>query len=289
MSLQKYRALVAAVETGSISRAAEQLGYTQSAVSRMIADLEDQWGMEVLSRGKGGVQLTSSGQQLLPVLRAIAADCAQLENTVRELHGMQTGTIRLGTFTTAADRWLPDLLRGFAQTYPNITFTLHNSESYDEIADWIRRGQVDCGFVRLPAANDLQTYFLKEDMLVAVLPVDHPLAGVPVFPVASLEGEPFIRLREDREIRSFLEHLPAPPQVRYEVTSDHSILSMVENGLGISIMHSLIADTDRYRVVWKQLSQPQYRQIAIATAKNTRLSTAVKTFVDYIRSASEDK
>lgn len=282
MSLPKYRALVTAVELGSISRAAERLGYTQSAVSRMIADLERDWGMEVLSRGKSGVQLTSGGQQLLPVLRAIVADRDQLEETVRELHGMQTGTIRLGTFTTAADRWLPDLLKGFAGLYPNITFTLHNSESYDEITEWIRRGQVDCGFVRLPAANDLTTHFLKEDMLVAVLPMEHPLAKSKVFPVEQLSGESIIKLQEDQEISDFLEHLPEPPNIRYVVSSDHTILSMVESGLGISVMHSLIADTDRYKVVWKQLSQPQYRQIAIATAKGARLSTAVKTFVDYI-------
>jgi len=289
LSLQKYKALVTAVELGSISRAAEQLGYTQSAVSRMIADLEKDWGMDVLNRGKNGVQLTSSGQQLLQVLRAIVADCDQLENTVRELHGMQTGTIRLGTFTTAADRWLPDLLKGFASAYPNITFTLHNSESYEEIAEWIRHGQVDCGFVRLPAANDLTTHFLKEDMLVAVLPVDHPMAKDQVYPVEQLSGESIIKLQEDQEISDFLEHLPEAPNIRYVVSSDHTILSMVESSLGISIMHSLIADTDRYRVVWKQLDHPQYRQIAIATSKNARLSIAVQTFVDYICKVSTER
>lgn len=287
MSLQKYQALVMTVELGSISRAAEQLGYTQSAVSRMIADLEQRWGVDLLRRGRSGVTLTTAGQQLLPVVRALVADSAELERTVSELHGMQTGVIQLGTFTTAADRWLPDLLKAFAESYPNITFKLHNSESYDEIEDWIRHGKVDCGLVRLPAANDLQASFLKQDMLVTVLPEAHPMAGAPVFPVERLKGEPFIRLQEDREISRFLEHLPAPPDVRYVVSSDHTILSMVENGLGISIMHSLIADTDRYRVVWKQLDQPQYRKIGVAVAKNARLTGIVRTFVDFARQRAE--
>ena len=65
MSLQKYTALLKTVELGSISRAAEEMGYTQSAVSRMIADLEDQWGLDLLRRSRAGVSLTSSGKRLL--------------------------------------------------------------------------------------------------------------------------------------------------------------------------------------------------------------------------------
>ena len=282
MSLQKYKALVTVVELGSISRAAEQLGYTQSAVSRMIVDLEDKWEMEILHRGKGGVQLTSAGQQLLPVLRAITEDCRLLEDTLAEMKGMQTGLLRLGTFTTVADRWLPDLLKAFAKEYPHIRFKLHNSDSYDEIQDWIRRGQVDCGFIRLPAPNDLQATLLKEDMLVVVLPVDHPLANEPLLSPRQLVGQPIIKLEKDREIDQFLDHLPEPPNVRYEVSSDHTVLSMVENGLGISIMHSLITDTERYRVVWKALKRPNMRQIGVAVSRNARLTTPVKTFVDFI-------
>ena len=282
MSLQKFKAFVATVELGSISRAAQQLGYTQSAVSRMIVDLETQWGMELLYRGKGGVQLTSAGQQLLPVLRTITDDHRLLENTVREMQGMQTGLLQLGTFTTAADRWIPDLLKAFAKEYPHIAFKLRNSESYDEIQEWIRQGQVDCGFVRLPAPNDLQAVLLKKDMLVAVLPEDHPLAGEDTISQEQLCGQSFIKLQKDREIEQFLEHLPKEPKIAYEVSSDHTVLSMVENGMGISIMHSLIADTDRYRVVWKVLEQPSVREIGVAVPKNARLTTPVKTFVDFI-------
>ena len=282
MSLQKYKALVTVVELGSISRAAEQLGYTQPAISRMIVDLENQWQMELLHRGKGGVQLTSSGQRLLPVLRAITEDCRMLEDTVREMQGMQTGMLRLGTFTTAADRWIPDLLKAFAKEYPNITFKLYNSESYEEIQQWIRHGQVDCGFVRLPAANDLQATPLKKDMLVAVLPKNHPLAEEEFVTLEQLSREPIIKLRKDQEIGQFLEHLPEPPRICYEVSSDHTVLSMVENGLGISVMHSLIADTDRYGVVWKALDQPNFREIGVAVPRNGRLTTPVKTFVEFI-------
>lgn len=285
MSLQKYAALLKTVEQGSISRAAEQMGYTQSAVSRMITDLEEEWGVELLRRSRAGIEISSVGERLLPILQSIAADCAELEYTVGELHGLHTGLIRVGSFTSVSDLWIPRLLMSFQKMYPNIEFELMNSENYSQIEEWIRHGKVDCGFVSLPTISDLQTSFLKRDMLVAVMPESHPMASVPVFPIERLAGEPFIKLKEDvdYEITRFLDHLPSPPKLRYEVSSDHTILAMVESGLGISIMHSLIAETSRYRVVWKNFDVRQYRDIGIATAKNARLSSAAKLFVAHVR------
>ena len=278
MNLQKYIALLTTVETGSISRAAMTLGYTQSAISRMIADLETQWGLALLHRSRAGIELTAEGQQLLPIIRSIAAGCSELNYTVRELHGIQTGLIRVGAFTTVADCWIPHLLKSFQALYPNISFKLLGAESYDQIEDWIRHGKVDCGFVRMAAAPDLQTQFLRQDKLMAVLPVDHPLADAPVFPVEQLRQEVLIKLRIDREISRFLEGFP----VQYEVSSDHTILSMVESGIGISVMHGLMAETQRYQVVWKPLDRSEYRDIGIATSKTARPSTAATLFVEHV-------
>ncbi len=284
MSLQKYEALLKTIELGSISRAAEQMGYTQSAVSRMIADLESEWGMELLRRSRAGIVVCPAGERLLPILRAISADCAELRYTVNEMRGLHIGLIRVGTFTSVADQLMPQILTSFQSLYPGIEFELMNSQHYAEIEEWIMSGKVDCGFVSLPTVNDLKTVFLKQDMLVAALPPGHPLSGEETFPIEKLEGEPFILLKEheDYEIRRFLDALPYHPKLRFEVSSDHTILAMVENGLGISIMHSLLADSGRYRVVWKQFDRPQYRSIGIATAKNARISGVAKLFIDHV-------
>ena len=285
MSLQKYAALLKTVELGSISLAAEQMGYTQSAVSRMILDLEKEWGVELLYRSRAGVTASSEGLRLLPLVRSIVADCAELGFTEIALHDLHTLLIRVVTFTRVANVRSPSVLVSFQKLYPGIEFTLMNSENYSEIEDWIQHGQVDCGFVSLPAMTDLQAHFLKRDTLVAVLPPDHPLAGSSVFPIARLQDEPFIKLKEDtdNELSNFLAHLSSPPKVRYEVNSDHMILSMVESGLGISVMHSLLADMNRYRVVWKRFDLQQHRDIGIATARHARLSSAAKLFVAHVR------
>jgi len=283
MSFQKYMALLKTVELGSISRAAEQMGYTQSAISRMISDLENEWQVELLHRGRGGIEMTSAGQQLLPLLQSIISDQAELDYAVQEIHGLHSGLIRVGTFTTVSDMWIPGLLSSFRKLYPKITFKLINGESYDEIEEWIMQGKVDCGFVSIPTTNDLDVHFLKRDMLAAVLPSNHPLADEPFLSLAQMASEPFILLKNDQEIRQFVTRLPFPPTLCYEVSTDHTILSMVECGLGISIMHSLIADSQRFQVVWKSFDHNQYRDIGIATLKTARLSSVTKLFVDHVR------
>ena len=284
MSLQKYLALLKTVELGSISLAAEQMGYTQPAVSRMIADLEAQWKVELLRRNRSGLEPSAACLQLLPILRSLQADCDALNFAVSEIHGAHTGLVRVGIFTSVADMWIPGLMKSFRQQYPKIEFELINMESYVEIESNIRQGKVDCGFVRLPTVHDLQVHFLMRDELVAVLPPDHPLADAPVFPVAQLADAPFIRLREkeDLEVSQFLDRIPDAPDFCYEVGSDHTALSMVEQGLGMTITHSLIANNPRYNVVCKRFDRGQYRDIAIATAKNARLAGTTKLFVEHV-------
>lgn len=287
MSLQKYAALLKTVELGSISLAAEQMGYTQPAVSRMIADLEKEWQVELLRRSRAGLEPSSVCLQLLPAIRAIQADRDALDFTLAEFHEAHTGLIRVGLFTSVADMWMPKLLKSFQKLYPNISFELNNMENYVAIENSIRRGKVDCGFIRLPAPNDLQSHFLMEDELVAVLHPDHPLAKETVFPIEKLRDEIFIQLREktDFEVSNFLDRLPHRPKQCYEVGSDHTLLSMVEAGLGISITHALIAENPRYRVVCKRFDMRQRREIAIATAKNVRLASTTKLFIDHVTSS----
>ena len=92
VNLNKYQILLKTVELGSITRAAEALGYTQSAVSRVIADLEREWDMELLTRSRTGVVLSSSGAALLPYVQAVCNAGRELEEQVAELHGLTRGT-----------------------------------------------------------------------------------------------------------------------------------------------------------------------------------------------------
>ena len=102
MNIQKYMSFVKTVEYGSFTKAAEILNYSQSGISRMIGDLEKEWKVVLLERNKGGVKLTSDGLRLLPCAKNLVAEYEKLQMQVNELNGMQSGLIRIGTFSSVA-------------------------------------------------------------------------------------------------------------------------------------------------------------------------------------------
>jgi DNA-binding transcriptional LysR family regulator len=282
-SILKYLALVRTVETGSFTKAAEALHYSQSGISRMIGDLEREWQVTLLERGRGGVRLTSDGLKLLPFAQRVCADYQRLQMEVDALTGLQTGLIRIGTFSSVATHWIPNIIKAFQQDYPNIDFELLLGD-YTEIEKWILDGRVDCGFLRLPAQADLDTEFLEQDQLLAVLPEGHPLTGCRRFPVPALCSDPFILLEKgsQAEIAEIFKSCGLTPQIRFTTWDDYAIMSMVEKGLGISILPQLILRRVPYRIVTKELDVPAYRNIGIALRDKKSASPAVKRFLQYL-------
>ena len=275
--IHKYLAYLKTIETGSITQAAAELGYTQSAVSRMIADLEEHWDVPLLTRNRSGIEISSEGTQLLPILQSIVKGQEELSFAVGELHGLQSGLIRVGAFTSMATGWMPLMIKSFHEKYPNIRFQIFNGE-YNQIATWLRRGQIDCGFLAIPASNDFETTPILHDTMVAILPKDHPMAGASVFPLEHLIS---LKEEQDYEINLFLEHLRQSPRIKFEVSSDFAILAMVECGLGISVVHDLILHPNRHGIIKKPLDEPYYRDIAIATSAAAQPSTITRMFCEH--------
>ena len=114
-NIRKYFAYVCVVDCGSFTQAAELLHYSQSAVSRMIGDLEQEWGITLLERGRSGVRVTSEGQRILPYVEELCREYEKLQMQVDEINGLQSGLIRIGTFSSAATHWLPNMIRKFRQ------------------------------------------------------------------------------------------------------------------------------------------------------------------------------
>jgi len=283
MSIRKYIAYLRTVETGSITQTANELGYTQSAVSKMIADLENEWSVRLLNRSRSGIELTSEGVALLPAIRAVVKEYNDLGFAVSELHGIRSGLLRIGCFTSLSTSVLPNLLKSFHEAYPKIHIQLFNGE-YEEIAQWLRRGSIDCAFLALPAAPEFETTFLLRDSFVAILPEGHPLADEPVFSVQHLTETDFVKLNElpDTEVDRFLDSLPFHPHVTYEATNDFALLAMVESGLGISIVHDLILHPRHYRLVRRPLDVTHYRDVGLAVRRDAPPSSITKLFMEHV-------
>ena len=124
MNLQKYMSFVKTAECGSFTKAAELLNYSQSSISRMIKDLEKEWKVALLERSVGGVKLTSDGMKLLPYAKSVVTEFEKLQMEVDELNGLQSGLIRIGTFSSVATHWLPNIIKEFQKAYPNIDYEL---------------------------------------------------------------------------------------------------------------------------------------------------------------------
>ncbi len=281
--LQKYEALIQAVDTGSFTNAARALSYTQSGVSRMIAELERAWGIKLLIRGRGGVELTSEGRILLPYVRDIANMQRNLRMEIDNLSGLRSGVIRIGTFTSVAAQWLPNVIESFQASYPGMDFELSIGD-YAEIAAWISSGRVDCGFLLLPIEEDFDTVSLGSDRLLAVLPPEHALAKKEVVALTDFEGAPFLLDEKGTAtmVTEIFREAGISPDIRLKTSDDYVIMSMVESGLGVSILPELILERVPYDLAIRPLDANPIREIGFAVRDMSSASLAVRTFQEYL-------
>lgn len=279
----KYLAFVKTIEKGSFTKAAEELNYAQSSISKMIADLEKEWGMVLLWRSKNGVSPTSAGEQLLPFLRKALNSYNELEGQICRMNGLETGVVRVGTFSSVAINWLPEVLSRLCRDFPGIEYELLLGD-YDEVEQWIDEGRVDCGFLRLPACKNFDTILLKQDEYKVILPEGHPLATKEVIPIDALNDQPFILLEHGgkTEVSKLLESRQVHPDIRFTTWEDFAIMAMVEKNMGISILPELILRRNPYRIKIRSLKEPYYRQIGLAVKNMENAAPAVRKFMDYL-------
>ena len=283
-NLLKYLAFVKTVEKGSFTKAAEDLHYAQSSVSKMIADLEKEWGIVLLERGRSGIGLTSAGEQILPYVRSILYDFDELEGLIYQMNGIQSGVVRIGTFSSVAIHWLPNIFSEFQRDYKGIDYEMLLGD-YREVESWIEEGRVDCGFLRLPTHADFDILSLKKDEYKVVLPLSHPLAKKEKINIKDLEGQPFLLLEHGgkTEVSELLEANKVRPQIRFTTWEDYAIMSMVEKGLGIGILPEMILKRIPYKIEIRSLEVPYYREIGLAMKDKERLTPAARKFIEYLK------
>ena len=283
VSIQKYLAFVETVDAGSFTRAAERLHYSQSGISRMIRDLETEWRVTLLERGKGGVKLTSDGMKLLPLARSVCCEHEKLQRQVDELSGLQAGLIRIGAPECVAAERLPGWIEEFRNTFPGIDYELLVGD-HGEIQEWLLTGRIDLGIVNLPADPSLETDFLEQDPLLAVLPEGHPAAEEEVFPISAFMDLPFLLPEKGNraDVTALLENCGISPHVRMTTGGEQVILRMVERGLGVSILPSMALRCSPCRVAARRLDVPAYRNVGVALRSKKTASLAVKRFLETI-------
>lgn len=291
MNMSRYHIFCRVVELGSFTRAAAELGYTQSAVSQIVKTLEHELGSTLLERGRGGVRLTSDGLQYFPFLRDLSAAEHALAEKQREMSGLENSTILIDTFTSVSRNILPSLMRAFRQQYPGVDFVLRQSE-YASIHEDLLAGHVDLGFISGGSGADAPMYYsdlemakLYDDDMVVVLPSEHPLTHKRSVSLHDLARETLILLDEGAEHNTALDGFQREgltPNIGYEVYDDYTILSMIRQGLGVSLLFRRVVQGFAEGVEVRELDRRLTRSVFLAWKNRDTLPIAARRFADFL-------
>ena len=283
MDSKKCAALLRAVELGSLTAAAAELGYTQAGLTNMMNALEAELGVSLLLRGRGGVRLSAAGRRLLPQLQAFVRAAGELEQSAEALHAANTASLRVGAYSSVARHWLPSILAEFRRECPEIDVSVIMGGNRD-LHQLVRGGELDCAFASFHPSlqRGLDWVPLRKDPLLAVLPGDDPRPGER-FPVAAFAQEEFLMpsLGFDLDILPVFgsDEAAVEPRLRYTNLDDAAIVSMVEHGLGLTILSELVMKSMNASVRVLPLDPPAWREIGMLSAQRRQENRALGRFL----------
>lgn len=284
MDTEKCRALLCTIETGSLSAAAERLGYTPSGISRMMAALELETGFPLLVRSRSGVEPTAECTQMLPVVRELAHWGELYTQRAAALRGLETGMITVGSAYSACYDWLSKTIAQFSAAHPGIEVrVLQGSSTYLYAA--LAEHRADFCIVSYREGN-FEWLPLWHDPLVAWLPGNHPRANAASFPLRAFETEPHIETfpaQDTDNDRAFAQN-GITPNTRHTTIDIHATYALVEAGLGVSLSNALVSygwETSGIAIL--PVDPPQYVDIGIAAPRSDDISPAAKRFLEFAK------
>lgn len=285
MTLSQLRVLQAVARTGSMTRAAGELGTTQPAVSHALRSLERELGVTLLIRLNNGVSLSAVGRAVSRRADLILNQLEALHQEVAAARGQREGRLRIGVIPSVNARLMPHLLQAFRATHNRIELrVLEGADA--EVLEWAQTGAVDLATVT-STAPDLTTTPLASDRMVAILPASHPLATGHAIRLENLAREPFIMSTGGCEplITDITRRAGVRLRCHYRVRDTNSILAMTAEHLGVTIMPELALPTNTPGVCVLPLEPTQQRTILLAHLSDTIPLPAANTFIDLARHA----
>ena len=288
MDINTYKIFVTVAETNNISYTAELLGYTQSGVSHSMKRLEKELGLQLFIRDRYGVHLTPIGRDFLQKVRALMSENEKLEQFIYNIKGLEVGSLNIGTLSSISVNLLPDIINNFNIEHPNITINLKEG-GISDLYNWVSESKVDFAFSSLDIKDNnrnLEFLPISSDKYVAILPNEYNTENMNNFPISKFNGENFIipDLSYDNSIFEILKKENSKPIFRFSSQNDYSIISMVENGLGLSILPELAIKREKDKLKYLPLEPSYNRKLGIYMKKFKDLSPAAKTFVYFVAS-----
>jgi DNA-binding transcriptional LysR family regulator len=288
LDLRHLIALKTIAQEGSFGRAAETLGYTQSAISQQIATLERVVGLKLIERpgGPRAISLTEAGRILLRHAEAIEARLHAAKADMDALSAGEAGRLRVGTFQSVGARVLPLLVRRFSEAHPRVEIALQESPDEDDLLEMVERGELDVTFNTLPVAREpFETVELLRDPYVLVVPVGSPLASSTRIPsLKEIALQPLIGFSRCRAMDALESQLTASgraPNVVFRSDNNGTVQGLVGAGVGVAVTPMLTVEAEDPSVLVIDLGgRIAPRVIGLAWHRDRHRSPAAEAFVE---------
>ena len=282
MESKKLEALLMAADLGSFTRAAEVLGYTQSGLTHMMNSLEREIGFPLLHRGRHGVRFTEEGRRLAPLIREFLRAGAELDEMVSQLSASRSETIHAAAYASLAMHWLPSIIQSFRAENPNVDVDIRMADHVDAPYTLLSEGKMDVIFVSRQEPGPYDWIHLKDDLMYAVLPRDYPIGNRAAFPLREFNGKDFLMPAQgfDKDILRIFDREGVHANVLPTVVDDAAVVSMVEHGLGISMMTELTLKGRTDRVLTMPVEPTASRELGIAVRSLSEAPENLRKFIE---------
>lgn len=282
MDISKLALLCDVADTNNLTLSAERMGYTQSGVSHAISKLETEMGLPIIKRTKHGVELTSEGALLMPYIQLVVSHYQRMDDVIDSILGLQRGSICIGTYCSIASQWLPEIIGKYQQLYPNIAIRIREGGIRD-VERWLYDGTIDFGFLSWKKNQNFKFLSLARDPLFAILPKDYkiPEKYQDNFPVSAFAEYPFIASENgvDEDVNAALAQSKVTPMTSFTCHDDHTIIPMVEKGLGISLLPNMFLINHDANIQKIPVTPCSVRTLGIGILSEKTLSTCSKAFI----------
>lgn len=276
----KFEALLKSIEVGSLTRAAEELGYTQAGLTHMMSRLEKELGITLLVRSKAGVSLTSAGEALLPYMKQFTEAGNALSNAIENIRLNNDKILRIASYSSITNHWLPEIINKFSETNSITEIELHVVERLEDMYSLVASGEMDMGFGSREEHSRCEWIHLHNDPLYAVLPSDTKFTGKAV-PLSYFDEKPFFvpTYGSDFDILRLLKTYNVAPKLFQTALDDATVVSMVSHRLGVSIMPKMIIDGMQGNFIAKPLDTGSFRELGIIVRSKASLSPTARKFI----------
>jgi DNA-binding transcriptional LysR family regulator len=290
MELRQLRYVDAVANYRHFTRAAAAIGVAQPALSHQIKRLEQELGVELFHRSRGGVRLTEAGETFLPRIRRALSEVDAGREEITALTGLQTGRVRLGAMQALGALDLPRVLAQFHRSYPAVEVMLQE-EATVRMQELVAADQLDLAIVALDVgypATVVGVELLEEPVLLA-LPPNDPLAKLDRIHIGQLRDHPFVLFRAGTGLRTRTDRLCREagflPRVAFETGNLDRLLALVSAGLGVSLVPASSAAAAGHQIRVLGFAPPLTRTVGVVWRADRTLAPAAQAMRDLLAEA----